>query len=236
MSVTRIDEIPIQQLDQVRKIVNSSRFNRSYLLQEDLYFLSNITWWDKTPQGKSFWKEKINNHTIIYEGMAIHNIFSHHRDYNNYKNKLPLNRKETKTMTTPNMRTVALLAIQGIVTVKATYGKNKTLYTFICEQSLANQLNKSDEVIVSPIKGEAHPQKVVVQSVDPDLDVDINLDKDYRFVLSKYQTESLDRIEAALTQATDELNRKKREAAKQQAVAALGISDIGSIALIEAKK
>lgn len=134
-----------------------------------------------------------------------------------------------------NINTVALLLRDDIVTVQCAFDEQADKeYSFVCDKSLAAELELGDRVV---IKGNRDYFQIVhVRQVDEDCDVDTSAAFNYGWVVSKVDTAQYEENVKKTEEVVAKLKKRQREATRKQALAAMGIMDAMELLEKELKK
>ena len=117
-----------------------------------------------------------------------------------------------------NLRSLVAYTDDSLCTVKVSFNKNLTgqVYTYLCEKSIAETLSKNDQVVVDTKDKITVAHVVEVESY---CDVDFqSYDIHYRFILSRVNTEYLEKMEAHLKDGADVLEKRRREHLRKQVI------------------
>lgn len=128
----------------------------------------------------------------------------------------------------PNLHTVALLMRDDLVTVHCAFNsEDNKEYTYVCEKALSWNLRLGDQVVV--LGNKKRLQIVEVRQIDEECDVDINDSWEYAWIVQRINIESYEFNKDKTDRMVKSLKERQRAAARKQALASLGITDVAQL-------
>lgn len=125
-----------------------------------------------------------------------------------------------------NLNTLASLVRDDITTCGVKLEGSRTIYTFKVTKELASVLEADHQVVVETVHGFAVG---TVVSIHPESQLDPESEFDYRWAISLVDTAMLEANERVEEAIVEKLKIRRKASHKQQALAALGISDPSSL-------
>jgi hypothetical protein len=107
-----------------------------------------------------------------------------------------------------------------------------TVYTYLCQKSVAGTLHRGDKVVCNNRYGLSVATVILVHS-ETNIDPDMKRYR-YRFVVCKVDVEVVEAFEAYIERVATALSRRKNTARRDQALAALGVESVKQL-LLEAE-
>lgn len=120
------------------------------------------------------------------------------------------------------MENVALTLDENLTSIEVMYQEGSKEYTFVCTKELANSISVGDLVLAR----DSYGVKVVqVLEVHEEVTIDLEAKWSYRWAFQKVETDIVDALEKRNKFLASELNKKKKQGVKKQALQALGFND-----------
>lgn len=124
---------------------------------------------------------------------------------------------------TARLESYAALVRDDVTTLACSFpGSGGTSYTFLCTRALADTLAVDDSVIVESVKGS---QAVRIREVHLEPMIDPEDGIEYRWAFQKVDRDALQTQLDLQAKITDKLRERRKLSQRQQALAALGITD-----------
>ena len=125
----------------------------------------------------------------------------------------------------PSFNTIAAIVRDDVCTVAIRLGQNGKMYTYLIPLSLAETLEKDDYVVVESATRSSGLSIGRVVSWNPDVNLDPNDEIDYVWAFQKIDLSLLHNEKKVQNAIIDKLENRRKMSVREQALAALGITD-----------
>ena len=125
----------------------------------------------------------------------------------------------------PSFNTIAAIVRDDVCTAAIRLGQSGKTYTYLMPLSLAETLEKDDYVVVESATRSSGLNVGQIVSWNPDVNLDPNDEIDYVWAFQKIDLSLLHNEKEVQNAIIDKLENRRQMSVREQALAALGITD-----------